>query len=754
MVKVSSKYGSVLIYVFLAGAALAVYWRVLYCDFVNFDDPMYVTENQFVNTGLHWENIRWAFSVGKVAYWHPLTWLSHILDCEFYGLRPGLHHLTSLIIHVANSLLLFAVLKRMTGAVWRSAFVAALFVLHPINVDSVAWVAERKSVLSTLFWLLTMWSYAGYAQRGGVFRYLVTLLLFGLGLLAKPMLVTLPFVMLLLDWWPLGRFSVNRSTKPGKSATGGNRAAAGLYLICEKVPFFALSAVSSYISYLSVRQLGITISTELVPIKIRILNSFVSYVGYIGKIIFPRGLTVFYPYSEDIPVWQSIGALALLLCVTIVLLSGSRRRPCLVVGWLWYVGTLIPVIGLVQAGLWPAMADRWAYVPLIGLGILTSWGVGDIAVKWHLRKSLLAFTAAICLATLMVCTALQVGHWRNSYTLFTRALAVTTGNYIAHLNLGNALIQDKKTDEAMQHYRKALEIHSNYADAHYNLGIALALKGQNKEAIEEYYTALRLKEDHWKARFHLADALAKADRVDEAISHYQKVIELHPDDTQVCNNFALALAKKGRVDEAIQYYNKCLAINPGSVEVLNNLGNALVEKGRFSEAIVHFKKALSLKPSFAETHYNLANALRQIGQIDEATAYYRETLRFSPDDVDAHYGLGLILEEQKKYDEAITHLARVIQLRADFAQAYYHLGLIFANRSEIDKAIEQFRQVLRIHPDDAQMHCNLGILLVRQSRLDEAIEEFRTALRFDPNLSTARRQLENALSQKTAVTPK
>jgi tetratricopeptide (TPR) repeat protein len=762
MNKVFNRYRVVLICIFLAVATLAAYWQVLHSDFVNLDDPGYVTENRYVNTGFTWENIKWAFSVGKIAYWHPLTWVSHILDCQLYGLRAGLHHLTNLIIHIANTLLLFGVLKRLTGAVWRSAFVAAVFALHPINVDSVAWVTERKSVLSALFWLLTMWVYTDYAQRGGVWRYLITLLLFALGLLAKPMLVTLPFVMLLLDYWPLGRFI--RHTYGGfsfrqnlKSRISNSKlhsgASSAFQLVIEKIPFFAISAVSVYLSLLSAQRLGITISTQLVPIKLRIANALVSYVGYIGKLIWPRKLAVFYPYPENVATWESAGALVILLCATIVLLVVFRRRPYLGMGWLWYVGTLVPVIGLVQAGLWPAMADRWAYVPMIGLAILTAWGVGDIAAKWRLRGPVLIFAASTCLSVLLVCTWLQAGYWHNSFTLLTRALNVTSGNYIAHLNLGNVYIKEKKTDEAIRQYKEAIEIYNNYADAHYNLGIALGLQGKHDEAIKEYYTVLRLKEDYWKARFHLADALAKTGRLDEAISHYQKIVQLHLYDAEVYNNFAMALVKKGKINEAIEYYNKCLEINPASVEVLNNLGNALLEQGEFGRAVAHFKKALSLKPSFAETHYNLANVLRQMGQIDEAAVYYREALQLIPDNVDAYYGLGLVLTQQKKYDEAITHFRKAIQLNPDFAQAYYNLGTIFAEQNEIGKAIEQFRQVLRIYPNDAQMHYNLGILLLRDGRVDEAINEFRAALQIDPNLPEARKQLEAALARKAIPTP-
>jgi tetratricopeptide (TPR) repeat protein len=642
----------------------------------------------------------------------------------------------------------------MTGAVWKSAFVAAVFALHPINVDSVAWVAERKNVLSTLLWLLTIWAYAAYAQHGGVRRYLITLFLFALGLLAKPMLVTLPPVMLLLDYWPLGRFNLRQKLKSQLSNSKLSARASPIFgLVMEKVPFFVLSAVSSYLSFLSVRLLGITISTELVPVKLRLANALVSYIGYIEKIIWPRNLAVFYPYPEKVATWEIADALAVLLFITLVLLVVFRKKSYLGVGWLWYVGTLIPVIGLVQAGLWPTMADRWAYVPMMGLAILTAWGVGDIAAKWRLRVPALVIPTGAYLSVLLVCTYLQVGHWHNSFTLFTHTLDVTSGNYIAHLNLGNALLKDNKKDEAIHHYIKAIEIHKNYKDAHYNLGIAFALQGKYDDAVNEYYTVLRLDKNYWKAGFHLANALAKTGRLDEAIVRYENVIQLHSKDVDVYNNFALALVKKGKDNEAIEYYNKCLELNPGSVEVLNNLSIALTEQGKFDLAIAQLKKALGLKPSFAETYYNLAGTLRQMGQIDEAATYYKKAVQLNPDNADGYYGLGLILAQQKKYDEAIVHLERTIQLKPDFAQAYYNLGIIFADRHDFGKAIEQYRQVLRIYPDDAEMHCNLGALLARQGHADEAIGEFRIALRLDPNFSRAREQLEDVLAKKAASTP-
>jgi tetratricopeptide (TPR) repeat protein len=748
MQDVFERYKVALICVFLAGATFGVYWQVLRSDFVNFDDPIYVTENEYVNTGFSWENVRWAFTTGKVSYWHPLTWFSHMLDCELYGLRPGLHHLTNLIIHIANSLLVFLVFRAMTGAVWRSAFVAAVFALHPVNVDSVAWVAERKNVLSTLFWLLTMWAYTGYVRGGGAGRYLVTLLLFVLGLLAKPMLVTLPFVMLVLDYWPFGRLD---PAGEGSKLKAGEQRSQIFRLVWEKVPFFVLSGVSVYLSLLSVRRLGTTVSTELVPMKLRITQAFVSYVSYVSKIVLPRKLAVFYPYPEGVAVWQSTGAFLFLVFVTFSLVWVLRRKRYLTVGWLWYVGTLVPVIGLVQAGLWPSTADRWVYVPAIGVFIVAGWGASEFVGQIRLRRISAWAAAGVCICTLTAFTWIQLGYWRDGFTLFTRALEVTKDNYIAHLNLGNEYLREKDNNEAIAHYKRAIELHRDYVEAHYNLGIALGLERRYEEAIEAYHRVLRLKEKHGRTFFYLATALAKTGHVDEAIIYYEKQLEIDAEDMEALSNFGLALVKKGRYEEAIEHYNKALELEPESAGVLTNLGSALGKAGRVEEEIACYRKALALKSDLTAAHYNLAKALAGQGKSEEAIGEYREALRLRPDDMDAQYGLGLVLDGQGRYNEAVEHYERAIELNPDSAQAHYSLGVIFANRGQTDEAIEQFREVLRIHPKDAEMHCNLGVLLAQKGALDEALKEFRTAVGLDPNLSRAREQLEAALERKAVL---
>ncbi|MHC4333142.1 MAG: tetratricopeptide repeat protein [Planctomycetota bacterium] len=615
MNKLRTNHKVVLICCFLAISTTAVYWQVLSSDFVNFDDQIYVTENSHVQRGLTAENLVWAFASYDVAYWHPLTWLSHILDCELFGLKAGGHHLTSLILHIANSLLVFWVLRRATGAIWRSALVAALFALHPFNVDSAAWIAERKNVLSTFFLLLTMWAYTSYACRGGTGRYLLTLLLYAFGLLAKPMLVTLPFAMLLFDYWPLKRFqSARGAAENGLAQTevADRPFLRAARLLTEKIPLFALSALSVFSFCWAVERPGTAVPTEMVPAKLRIANALVSYVNYGAKMIWPRGLAVYYPYPDHIPLWQLVTALLLVGCVSALVLLALRGRPYLAVGWFWYLGTLVPVIGLYQAGLWPAIADRWAYVPLIGLFIMIAWGGGDLAKRLRLPKLAVALLACAWLSVLMTATWFQVGHWRNGAALFEHALDVTSGNYIAHYNLGNIMLRQDRKAEAIEHYKKAVAFHPKYVDGHYNLGIALSAAEQYAEAIQEYHAVLRLRQNHKKVLSRMADALARNGQLDEAIVYYNKSLEQNEKDAEVLNNLALALVRKGQIEEAIKKYTEALEIDPDSVEVLNNLGNALVKQGKLDQAATHYQKALRLRPDFAETLYNLANTLRQI----------------------------------------------------------------------------------------------------------------------------------------------
>ena len=556
-----------LVCLFLVISTLVVYWQVNNYEFVGYDDDRYVTENVRVKNGLSSDNIIWAFKTTTVSNWHPLTWLSHMLDMQLYGMNSGAHHQTNLIFHIANALLLFFVLKKMTGSLWQSGFVAALFALHPLHVESVAWVAERKDVLSTFFWMLTMFSYARYAAHPGINRYLPVVGFFMLGLMAKPMLVTLPFVLLLLDYWPLRRMQFN---PPADDRHSLQQRSPGLLLFWEKIPLFLLALASSVVTFLAQKSGGAVGSMEIYPLTTRVANAFVAYVKYIGKMIWPANLAVFYPHSGSLPAWQVIGAGVLLGFITFVAIRSSRQHPWFVVGWLWFVGTLVPVIGLVQVGL-QAMADRYTYVPLIGLFIIVAWGVPQLMGRWRHKKMLLATTTIALLTVLIVTSGLQTRYWKNSIILFEHATDVTDNNHVMHNNLGFSLTARGRSDDAIKHYKEALRMNPDFELANVNLGIALLSQG----------------------------------KLDQSIDYYQNVLREKPGYAGVHHNLGIVLLRKGMIDDAVVHLREALRLKPDYAEAYNSLGAAMVFKGEIEDAIRFFKKALQLKPDYLQPKKNL-----------------------------------------------------------------------------------------------------------------------------------------------------
>jgi tetratricopeptide (TPR) repeat protein len=551
--------------IFLAAITFAVFGQTLRHGFVNFDDGLYVYENPVVQKGLTWEGFRWALTYGQIGHWHPLTWLSHMLDCQWYGLQAGGHHLTNILLHAAAAILLFLVLRRMTGFLWRSAFVAAVFAIHPLRVESVAWVAERKDVLSAFFFMLTLGAYVRYVRRPpSMIRYGAVVLCFALGLLSKNMLVTMPFVLLLLDYWPLNRLA---SFTPQVL----------LQRVAEKIPLFVLTAGSCVATALVPEKLT---AADKLPFGLRLENAVVSCVTYLWQMIHPSGLACVYPNPTNyLPFWQVAGALGLLLAISGAAWAFRRTHPWLVVGWLWYLGMMIPVIGMVQISYY-AHADRYTYLPQIGLYLMLTWTAADLCAGWRHRRVLLGGLSTVILVALIFCAHTQTLYWRNSEVLWAHTLACTSDNYIAHYNLGDALIKKRRMDEAIAHFQTALQIKPDYAEAHDNLGNALFQKG----------------------------------RVDEAITHYQTALQIRPDNAKAHNNLAIALFQTGRVNEAITHYQTALQIKPDYAEAHNNLGNALFQKGRVDEAITHYQTALQIKPDYAEAHNNLAWVLATVSQ--------------------------------------------------------------------------------------------------------------------------------------------
>jgi len=539
-----------------------------------------------------------------------------MIDCELYGLNPAGHHFSSLILHIANTIFLFLVLECMTGATWRSLIVAALFALHPLNVESVAWIADRKNVLSTFFWMLTMWFYAQYARKPATRRYLLVLVSLALGLMAKPMLVTLPFVLLLLDYWPLQRFELlqtepEQSHLDNKKQTISFQSAPTHHLVLEKVPLVILSITSILVSSLSSKNIGMLVSTETVPIWLRVKNGLVSYIIYIQKMIWPVDLAVFYPYPKYIPFWQLTVACLVLATITGAVLRTRKQGPYLSVGWLWYLGTLIPVIGLVQQGLWSALADRFSYVPLIGVFVAITWGFRDLAFKWHLPRFFTFALAVIVLALLATGTIKQVPYWKNSVSLFEHTLRVTTGNHLAHYNLGTAFYKRGHLDRAISQYSKAVEIMPDNPQFHNSLGTALLEKGELRKAIKELSKALTLVPNYAEAHVNMGIALAKAGKTKEAISHYEQALKISPL-PEAHHNLALILAGQGHLGQAIYQYKKALELKPDSPSLHNDLAVALFMYGRSKEAIFHLRKALAIKPDYAQAQHNLKTILHRL----------------------------------------------------------------------------------------------------------------------------------------------
>ncbi len=559
----------------LALVTVSVYWPALSHDFVNYDDPLYVASNAHVQTGLTWENLKWAFCHPVVGNWHPLTMLSHMLDCQVYGSNPWGHHLTNVLLHAANTALVFLLLRGLTGTTWQSLMVAALFGLHPLHVESVAWVAERKDVLSTFLGLLCLMAYVRYAMESKAQSpksnrgtsaygyYWAALIFFALGLMSKSMLVTLPFVLLLLDYWPL-----NRIRDSGFGIRDFTR------LLLEKTPFFALAAVMSVVTYAVQQHTGMMHSLENVPPGARAGNALISYCRYLGKLFWPVDLAVFYPYPAFWPRYQVLLAGGLLAGISAFAFVQRARFPYLLTGWLWFCGTLVPVIGLVQVG-GQAMADRYSYIPSLGLFILVVWEAYELAKRWRHHELILGGVGCAAIILCMGLTRQQLSYWQNSETLYWHALAVTENNYLAHHNLGIALFKQSRVDEAIGQYREALLLKPDYAEAHYDLGAALAANNQSDEAIVEFQKAIELEPDYAEARINLGTALGKAGQLDEAIGQYREALRLQPDNAELRYDLGTALGMKGRIDEAIVQFQEAIRLQPDYAAARYNLDHAL-----------------------------------------------------------------------------------------------------------------------------------------------------------------------------------
>ena len=607
----------------------AVYYPVANCGFINLDDNLYVYGNEHVTQGLSLSFVRWAFTAFWTGNWHPLTWLSHALDVSLFGVEAGPHHLVNVAFHLINSLLVFAVFRRMAGRHWASLVVAALFAVHPAHVESVAWISERKDVLSTLFWLLTMLAYVSYTRKRHWTVYVLTLVPFGLGLLAKPMLVTLPCVLLLCDYWPLGRL---RTAKDG------------MWLVTEKLPMFAMSAALSVVTFFAQRSQGAVQSLEALSLATRLTNAIVAYGKYLVMYVYPADLSVWYPYDGNIPNWQIYGSVLLLIGLTVLSIWQIRKRPFLIFGWLWFLGTLVPVIGIIQVGA-QALADRYTYIPYIGLFVMSIWGAASLIEETGFSRVLYEVVSVIAIVILAVFAHRQVLYWQSNETLYRHALSVTVNNHLLSHNLCHDLMTQGRLEEAEALCRRAVEIVPDFAGAYNTLGVVQLKERKYAEAEESFSAATRYLPDYEYAWLNLAHSQALQGLPDEAESTLQHAVELS-------NN-----TKDGAF-----------------ADTYGDLGKAYLAQGNYDKASEYFGRLIDLTPDNAEAHADLALSLYQLKRFDEAHTEVQNALTGKPDMPEAWNTLGLILLEKDQTKEAADAFERAISLRPDYTEAKQNLA--------------------------------------------------------------------------------
>ncbi|HEX5218482.1 MAG TPA: tetratricopeptide repeat protein, partial [Verrucomicrobiae bacterium] len=699
MTPLTDKRKLLIIALLLALITAAIYLPVLGHDFINYDDPDYVTFNEVVLRGLTGEGLKWAFTTGHASNWHPVTWLSHMLDVQLFGVKPAGHHGTNVALHVANAVLLLLLLWQLTGVIWRSAFVAALFALHPLHVESVAWVAERKDVLSTFFGLLCLLAYGAYARHKSTphptlspdeaerannkskVAYALTFTFLALGLMSKAMLVTWPFVMLLLDVWPLKRIELS---------TFNVQLPTLKRLILEKLPFFALVIGSCVATFLVQQSAGAVTTMENLPLEDRLANAVVSYAKYLFMTIWPADLAIFYPHPElRYPASTQWSGWAITL--TLVVLAGiswlafkrQRELPYLFTGWFWYLGILVPVIGIVQVGT-QGLADRYTYVPLIGIFVVIAWGSHLLIERLKMPPFIRPLLGLVALVSCAIISYQQVLVWRDDFTLFGHALKVTTGNAPAHSTLGKAWAKKGDYAKALEHLRAAREAYPHYPNVRYDTGLTLFYMGRYEEAIEEYLAELAHKPDHLMARNNLATAYRFAGKPDEAIEHYRLVLDVQPDHPQSLRGLGSTLMELGRAEEAVTYLNRAVELNPELEGARVELARALAFAGQFDRAQSVLNVAGPEKPAIALL---LGEILSKAGKTNEAAEFFQDVVRRFPKIADELLNEGKRQLAAGQLNAALTSFNTAVQLSPNLAEAHQGVGIALAQLGRVDEAV-------------------------------------------------------------------
>lgn len=702
----------------LAALTIAVYGQTTSFDFVNYDDGDYVFANANIQRGFGFQSLAWAMTTGNVSSnWHPLTLFSHMLDWRLFGSWAGGHHLISLVFHIANTLLLFFVLRKMTHVVWESAFVAAVFALHPLHVQSVAWISERKDVLSAFFWMLTLWAYAGYAQGPGWRTYTWVLVFFIFGLLSKPMVVTLPFVLLLLDFWPLQRLRPNASPKTVVA------------LIREKIPLFLLSAASAILTIHVQQKGGAVKSLDVAPLADRISNALISYINYIHKTLYPVNLAAFYPYPDTFPWWKVAAASVILAGITYFSVRIRNRAPYILVGWLWFLGALVPVIGLVQVGV-QSMADRYMYLPMIGLSLSAAWGFSTFFANKRYNPSWLSIPTLFAIGVLSAISWVQAGYWRDSLALWNHAIDVTKNNYLAHYNLGGAIDKIGKTEQAIDHYQQSLAINPLQPEVYMSLGNALIKQKKDHEAQLNFQKAVRLAPENDQAQYNLGTFLLKQGNWQDALPYLEKSVRLKPDSEQAQFNLAKALFQKKDLASALTHAQQAIQLNPEHEKARLLAGAICFEQGDIKGAKAHFEAVLAINPKSSEAlHYTGAIFLKQ-NQIGQALASFKKALALDPKNEESRKMAAQLTAKLAGLEE---RLIREIAKNPENDLLRKQLGKTYQLLGKHEKAREAFDVLFRKNPADITILYDLATLHADMGQFDTAAGFMRRAVTLQPD---------------------
>ena len=646
-------------------------------DFIDYDDIDYLTENPFVQSGITIPSIKWAFTSGHASNWHPLTWLSHMLDITLFGMNPVWHHLHNVLLHTANTVLLFLLLKNMSGAIWRSAFTAMLFGLHPLRAESVAWAAERKDVLCMFFILLTIATYLYYVRQQGISRYLLVIFCFALSLMAKPMAVTLPLLFLLLDIWPLKRLNASRWK----------------FLIAEKIPLLTLTLISCFITFIVQKSGGSVWAMEDLPFLTRLSNAVISYAAYLGKFFWPLQLAVLYPYPDNPAPLKVAVSCILLIMITFLSIRLSRKYPFLITGWLWYLIALVPVIGLVQVGV-QAMADRYTYLPSIGICIMVVWSVASLTEKWKYQKIILSGLGGLLALFMLILMQIQLYYWKDSVTLYKHALAVTNDNYVILYNLGNTLARQEQTEEAKHCFYKALEIEPDSVKTHNDLAVLLIKDKQYDEAIQHFHKALSVNPEDAETHNNLGALFITQQQYALAKEHLVRALKANPNLADAHINLAQALEAQKQYDEALKQWQAAIRLNPDNIEAYNKIAFILTRQSKYNEAVQFLFKAAELSPDNAGVYFNLALLFQIQNKEKAAIAAYSQGLKVQPNNPKGLNGLAWILTTTSGPDlrnptQAVSLAQTACQLSAGKNPEYLKtLAAAYAAASQFDEAVQ------------------------------------------------------------------